>query len=75
MSPIHVNSFVTAVINNQHHLGRVTAITKKENHKGEVCLIYYVLWKTLFHCSMPYNRSELIQLRDPRNFDPKQVYI
>ncbi len=42
-------------------------ITKTTNENGTVSLSYYVLWNT-YKCSIPYQKSELVHLRDPKHF-------
>ena len=64
---MHVNCFVTSVINGKHKLGNVTSITKTTNEHNKVSVTYYVLWNT-YNCSLPYTKSELIYLRDPSKF-------
>jgi hypothetical protein len=58
---------VTSVINGKKKLGNVTKITKTTNEHGTVSLSYYVLWNT-YKCSIPYQKSELVHLRDPKHF-------
>jgi hypothetical protein len=67
MATLHVNCFVTSVINGKKQLGNVTKITKTTNENGTVSLSYYVLWNT-YKCSIPYQKSELVHLRNQKHF-------